>query len=141
MLRHNVFVPKPTYEELADLVVELRAHLVKQDARIAELERQVAATSRNSSKPPSSDGLGKPAPKSLRGKSGRKPGGQGGHGGKTLAQVADPDEVIRHDPTRCGGCGAGLGRATEVALARRQVFRTPDIAPKSVRGQGRFLIS
>ena len=106
-------MPKPTYEELADLVVALRAHIVAQDARIAELdgriadlERQVAATSRNSSKPPSSDGLGKPAPKSLRGKSWRKPGGQGGHGGKTLAQVADPDEVIRHAPVRCRGSRA-----------------------------------
>ena len=126
---------KPTYEELADLVVELRAHIVKQDAhiarqdaRIAELERQVAATSRNSSKPPSSDGLGKPKPKSLRGKSGRKPGGQGGHLGKTLAQVAEPDEVFRHEPAHCGGCGAGLARAPEVALARRQVFDLPPIA-------------
>ncbi len=116
-------------------MVELRAHIVKQDthiacqdARIAELERQVASTSRNSSKPPSFDGLGKPNPKSLRGKSGRKPGGQGGHGGKTLAQVADPDEVLRHEPTRCGGCGAGLGLAPEVALARRQVFDLPPIA-------------
>ena len=126
---------KPTYEELADLVVELRAYMVKQDAhiarqdaRIAELERQVASTSRNSSKPPSSDGLGRPSPKSLRGKSARKPGGQAGHGGKTLAQVSDPDEVLRHEPVRCRGCGAGLTRAPEVGLARRQVFDLPPIA-------------
>jgi len=128
-------VPKPTYEELADLVVALKSHLVdleariaRQDARIAELERQVAATSRNSSKPPSSDGLAKPNPKSLRGKSGRKPGGQSGHGGQTLAQVSDPDEVLRHEPTRCRGCGAGLGRAPEVGVARRQVFDLPPIS-------------
>jgi transposase len=133
-LRENVFVPKPTYEELADLVVELRAQIVAQDARmaaqdgrIAELERQVAATSRNSSKPPSSDGLGKPAPKSLRGKSGRAPGGQGGHRGQTLSQVADPDEVVRHDPVRCRGCGAGLAHAREVGVTRRQVFDLPPI--------------
>jgi len=42
--------------------------------------------------------------------------------------VADPDEVIRHDPARCRGCGAGLARAPEVALARRQVFDLPPIA-------------
>jgi len=112
--------------------------MVKQDARIAELERQVAATSRNSSKPPSSDGLGKPNPKSLRGKSGRKPGGQGGHGGQTLAQVADPDEVFRHEPARCRGCGAGLGRAPEVGLARRQVF---DLPPISIRVTEHELVS
>jgi len=139
---HNVLVPKPTYEELADLVVELRAHIVtlnsriveqdahiaRQDARIADLERQASSTSRNSSKPPSSDGLGKPNPKSLRGKSGRKPGGQSGHPGKTLEQVAKPNTVVRHTPARCAGCGAGLTRAPEVAVARRQVFDLPPIA-------------
>lgn len=108
-------------------IVRQDARIAKQDARIAELERQVAATSRNSSKPPSSDGLGKPNPKSLRGKSGRKPGGQAGHGGQTLAQVADPDEVLRHEPVRCRGCGAGLARAPEVGVARRQVFDLPPI--------------
>ena len=72
--------------------------------------------------------LGKANPKSLRGKSGRKPGGQGGHLGKTLAQVAEPEEVIRHEPARCGGCGARLARATQVGLARHQVFDLPPIA-------------
>jgi len=131
-------VQKPTYEELADLVVELRAHIVVLDARIAELERQMASTSRNSSKPPSSDGLGKPNPKSFRKKSGRKPGGQGGHLGKTLEQVADPDEVIRYEPARCGGCGAGLARATEVDIARRQVF---DLPPITIRVTEHELVS
>lgn len=74
---------------------------MRQVARIAELERQLASTSRNSSEPPSSDGLAKPAPKSLRGKPGRKPGGQIGHKGETLRQVADPDEVLRYEPACC----------------------------------------
>jgi transposase len=138
-------VPKPTYDELADLVVALEAHMVtlnariaQQDARIAELERKVAATSRNSSKPPSSDGLGKPNPKSLRGKSARKPGGQDGHGGQTLAQVTDPDEVLRHEPAVCRGCGAGLAHAPEVSVARRQVF---DLPPISIRVTEHELVS
>ncbi len=92
---------QPSYEELAELVIALRSHIAvqdariaDQDARIAELERQLGANSRNSSKPPSTDGLAKPAPKSLRKKSGRKSGGQPGRRGRTLEQVSEPDEVI-----------------------------------------------
>src|SRR5881227_2881618 len=101
-------VSAPTYEQLAALVVALQARIAEQDARIAKLERQLAASSRNSSKPPSSDGLDKPSPKSLRGRSGRRPGGQPGHQGRTLRQVAEPDEVVVHEPGACAGCGADL---------------------------------
>ena len=76
---------------LREELIETRAELQRALTRIAELEARLAANSGNSSKPPSSDGLAKPAPKprSLRKKSGRKPGGQDGHKGTTLAQVAD----------------------------------------------------
>ena len=83
-------MPQPTYTELVSLVVEMRTQLEVLRAenaalklRVAELEAQLRTTSKNSSKPPSADGLGKPAPKSLRRGSGRKPGGQAGHRGQT----------------------------------------------------------
>src|SRR5271167_3182764 len=79
-------------EELLALVAALRAH-------VAELERRLGLNSSNSGKPPSSDGLKKPARvSSLRERSGKKPGGQKGHKGETLRQVTDPNEVVNHYP-------------------------------------------
>jgi transposase len=127
-------MPQPTYTELVNLVVEMRTQLDVLRAenaalklRVAELEAQLRTTSKNSSKPPSSDGLGKPAPKSLRRPSGRKPGGQSGHRGQTLEQVGDPDVVIRHEPAACVGCGAGLADADQIGCTVRQVFDIPPI--------------
>jgi transposase len=130
--------PRPSYEELAaenaelqEMVGELRAVVVELRAEVAELRRQLGQNSRNSSKPPSSDSpFVKPAPRSLRRKSGRRPGGQSGHQGSTLGQVADPNETMRHEPGPCGGCGADLVDAPEVGVERRQVF---DLPPMRVR--------
>jgi transposase len=120
--------PQPSYEELASLVVELKLLVSAQAERIAELERQIAADSHNSSKPPSSDGLGKkPAPKSLRRRSGRKPGRAKGDPGGRLEQVADPDQVVDHHPVVCGGCGTGLDSAQSAGYRARQVFDLPEI--------------
>jgi transposase len=113
--------------ELAEAVGALeqaRAELASARERIAELEARLKQNPRNSSRPPSSEGLAKPAPRprSLRKKSGRKPGGQDGHKGTTLAQVARPDREIRHEPGCCGRCGAGLAARPVTAVERRQVF-------------------
>jgi transposase len=133
-------VTAPSYEQLAALVAaqertiaQLQARIAAQDAEIAELKRQLAASSRNSSQPPSSDGLNKPAPKSLRGRSGRKPGGQPGREGRTLRQVSTPDEVVVHEPGACTGCGSTLpadGPADR--FIRRQVFDIPKISVRVV---------
>jgi transposase len=114
-------------QELAETVGALeqaRAELAEARERIAELEARLKQNPRNSSKPPSSEGLGKPAPRprSLRKKSGRKPGGQDGHKGTTLAQVARPDREVRHEPGCCGLCGAGLAGRPVTGVERRQVF-------------------
>jgi transposase len=118
--------PFPSYEELAVLVVQLRSELAQARARIADLEAQLGQNSTNSSKPPSSDGLAKPAPKSLRGKSGRGPGRPKGQPGATLRQVETPDETFTHRPGPCTGCGADLSAAPVVGVERRQVFDLPE---------------
>jgi transposase len=115
----------PSYEELLALNAELARRLEQALARIAELEARLKQSSSNSSKPPSSDGLVKPAPKSLRTKSGRGPGRPAGQSGVTLEQVADPDVIVRHVPAVCAGCGDDLAGAVEVGVARRQVFDVP----------------
>src|SRR3954449_10595496 len=140
-------VTAPSYEQLAALVAaqeriiaRLQARIAEQDARIAEqdaemaeLRRNLAASSRNSSKPPSADGLDKPAPKSLRGRSGRKPGGQPGRSGRTLRQVAVPDEVVVHEPGACRGCGGPLtGEERPAGVLRRQVFDIPKVTVRVV---------
>jgi len=124
----------PPYEVLAALVVSLRreladarAELGRSRERIAELEARLAQNPRNSSKPPSSEGLAKPAPRSLRKKTGRKPGGQDGHKGQTLVQVATPDRQVRHEPGCCGGCGRTLAGRPVTGVERRQVFDLPPV--------------
>ena len=129
---------RPSYDELAALVVEqarviaeLRVRVAALEAENAELKRRLGMNSTNSSKPPSSDSpFTKPAPKSLRRRSGRKPGGQAGHPGSTLALVDNPNERRRHEPGSCTGCGEDLAGAPEVGMERRQVF---DLPPMTVR--------
>ncbi len=110
-------------------LAEARAELERARERIAELEAQRRQTPRNSSKPPSGEGLGKPPPRprSLRKKSGRKPGGQDGHEGRTLAQVARPDREVRHEPGCCGRCGRDLAGRRITGVERRQVFDLPPV--------------
>ncbi|MGH3779961.1 MAG: IS66 family transposase [Pseudonocardiaceae bacterium] len=122
---------RPSYEELAAENAALRAVVEVLGAEVAELKRQLGQNCRNSSKPPASDSpFDKPAVRSLRRKSGRRPGGQRGHPGSTLALVADPDERLRHEPGPCVGCGVDLADAPEVGVERRQVF---DLPPMRVR--------
>jgi transposase len=106
---------------------ELRALVADLQAQVAELAARAGQNSKNSSRPPSSDGLGKPAPKSLRKRTGRKPGRPKGQPGATMSLTDHPDHVIRHEPGCCGRCGAGLGGARVTGVERRQVTEIPPV--------------
>jgi transposase len=96
--------------------------------RVKDLEDKLAKNSSNSGKPPSSDGLKKqPKTGSLRGKSGKKPGGQPGRIGKNLAQVENPDLIEVHSPKSCEGCQTSLERVEVSGVEKRQVFDLPSI--------------
>lgn len=102
----------------------------------AELRAKLGTNSRNSGKPPSSDGPGvKPHPKSQRISSGRKPGGQPGHVGHTLQLVETPDEVMVHAPSHCRACGRNLEDVPAVRRERRQVMDLPPVQVRVIEHQ------
>ena len=139
------FLPGSRLETSEEKVARLEKENAFLRDRILDLERRLGLNSRNSGQPPSSDGLKKPAAerrtRSLRDKTGRKPGGQAGHKGKTLCRTAIPDRVEEHVPSSCRGCGASLSAATGVGdPVARQVFDLPEPRPLEVtehRGHAR----
>ena len=130
-------------EAVIALVQRLEAVIARQqeqiatlEARIKELEDRLATNSRNSSKPPSSDGPEvKPQPKSQRSPGGRKPGGQPGHIGRTLGLADQPDDILVHSPAQCQVCGRELDGAPAVRMERRQVVELPPVKPLVIEHQ------
>jgi transposase len=121
---------EPSREELIALIAAQAAEIAALKARLAELERRLGLNSSNSGKPPSSDGLKKPPRvSSLREDSGKPSGGQPGHKGGTLRQVAEPDRIVDHHPPACSGCGAALTPEMAGGHAARQVFDLPEPRP------------
>ena len=109
--------------EVEELIAALKRQIAALEAEVADLRRQLGQDSSNSSKPPSSEGLKKKprVPGSLRGRSGKASGGQTGHEGGTLRQVADPDRVVRHEACACGHCGFPLDPKSATEIEKRQV--------------------
>ncbi|MBW6504725.1 IS66 family transposase [bacterium] len=110
-------------QQVRDLTLRLDAS----EQRVKHLEDQLAKNSRNSSKPPSTDGFQKPAPRSLREKSARPSGGQPGHTGKTLTMVEKPDRTERHRIEHCECCGRSLAACPPDGIEKRQVHDLPPL--------------
>lgn len=112
-------------EAVVELVEGLLANLGSFEGHVKALEDQLSQNSRNSSRPPSSDGYAKPQPKSQRQSSGRKPGGQKGHPGHTLQKVEAPDHTVVHRAEQCEKCQQSLKGKKAVSHESRQVFDLP----------------
>lgn len=128
LTREDILAAIATGPEAVVLLVEtLQGHIVKLQADIKVLQDRQNKDSHNSHQPPSSDqpGQKKKRTRSLRKSSGKKSGGQAGHPGTTLCQVAEPTQTIRHVPALCAGCGSSLATAPVVDCEARQVFELP----------------
>jgi Family of unknown function (DUF6444) len=113
---------------LARRVSELGERVAGQDERVAELERQLKRSCRNSSTPPSRDPPRAPergrAPVCGRGR-GARPGDRGRGRGLLAAAV---DLVVGHWPERCG-CGQRFSAREAVGRpARHRLAELPEIA-------------
>jgi len=124
-------VRKSEWDAKLRRIEELEAEVAMLRDRLSDLEEKVRTSSRNSSKPPSSDS---PAvPKKDRhegGKSGRRRGAQPGHEGssRSLLPVDPVDHVVECMPEERCGCG-GLVRIDRKPKERRQVFEIPEPKP------------
>lgn len=120
---------RQAYHQEEDAVVALFYELMENVCILAEsvqkMEDRLAKNSSNSDKPPSSEGLNKPAPKSLRKRSGKKSGGQPGHQGQTLKAVAQPDRVVVQRLRECPHCHTSLEEVETNGRVKRQVFDLP----------------
>jgi transposase len=121
---------REAYQQGEEAVVALFREMIQNMIILAErvqiLEDRLAKNSRNSGKPPSSDGLNKPAPKSLRKRHRKKKsGGQPGHKGYTLKAVEHPDRVVVHQVKECCHCHTSLKEMGSSKHEVRQVFDLP----------------
>lgn len=116
------------FHNVAAQMAELARQLAKQGEALQALQARLAKNSRNSGKPPPSDGYGKvKRTESLR-KSGDKPnGGQPGHEGHTLRASDHPDRTETYEVDACEHCQASLSETEAVGYEERQVFDMPAI--------------
>lgn len=111
---------------LLDKISHLEHLIESQEKRIMVLEEQLKKNSRNSDKPPSSDGL-KRKFTSSRAKSSRQSGGQKGHDGHTLKMVDKPDQIQKHVVDHCSHCHNSLEDTGIIEYKKRQIFDIPPL--------------
>jgi len=122
---------------LIELILKQSEQIELLGEEIQSLKDQLAKNSRNSSKPPSSDGLKKkPKPKSLRETGKRQSGGQKGHPGETLKQVSHPNHIEIHRVTTCPHCQSDLSQVGVTRIEKRQVFDVPPVQIEVTEHQG-----
>jgi len=116
-----------------------KSELLEEKAKLLQRENDILKeklakyenpkNSNNSSIPPSKDENRPFKSKSLRKKTGRKPGGQKGHEGTTLEMASDPNEIHDHAPEYCECCGKDLADTPGKLVERKQVVDLPPIKP------------
>jgi transposase len=123
---------KQIYEQQEEIgqcvqqIEDLGGQLEELCEQVEKLQEKTKKNSSNSSLPPSSDRFARQKrSRSLRKKSGKKPGGQKGHEGKTLPLVANPDLVVLHEVEICEYCHSNLQELASIRDERRQVISLP----------------
>src|SRR5437588_1959234 len=124
LLREQASLQQEQMSLQQELISRQQQQLTQLTQQVKTLQERLAKDSHNSHLPPSSDRFSR-QPKSLRKKSGKKPGGQEGHPGKTLLFSPCPDEVIVHAVERCEQCQADLRQVPASGVERRQVVDVP----------------
>ena len=120
-------------EVLIEIILQQQSVLAEQQTAIetlkvevARLKEQLGTDSKTSSKPPSTDLLKKSEekgePASSKG-TGRKPGGQPGHVGKTRKGFSRVDRVEVLRPQTCPSCGSAAFESVPVYQRNHQVAR------------------
>lgn len=125
-LSHEVWERTPP--EAQAYIRALEARVTTLEGMMQALQEQLNQTSRNSSRPPSSDPLHSERPR--RPRSPRRRGGQPGHPGhtRTLVSVDEVDEVVVIKPEQCTHCQAPLS-GDDPQPWRHQVIEIPPIKP------------
>ena len=117
-------------KKLQDEISDLQHRNFQLQRRNQELEAQLTKDSHNSSRPPSTDLPARKKTKSLRTRSGKRPGGQPGHPGHTRPFTTQPNRVVLHQPPQCRHCQSPLAGCQIIRHDRRQVI---EIVPAKLK--------